>query len=252
MLLLLLVSIASCSKNRRDREHETRGMFRQNIRIRTLPTNAKIFINDREIGTSPLTYTIRHEERRMFNIKAVPLYPNQYTQNIFLMVPPIPKRMTIYMNHYPEDYDRSKDTPYSPPEKPLPEVIIETKIDTIYVETHTTDLIIPALPVIYFDTDLYNITYSEEQKLIPLVDLLKKEQSLLLDIYGFADIRATEEHNIKLSLNRANSVRDYLIRNGINPARLASFGHGKISKVTADGLTMDLSENRKVIFLLRK
>lgn len=252
ILITAMLVLGSCSRNRSDREHEESGMFSQKIRLRTLPTKAKIFINDREIGESPLTYTIRHEERRMLNIKAVPIYPNQYTQNIFLMVPPIPKTMTIYMNHYPEDYDRNKDKPFTPPEKPLPEVIVKTEIDTVIIERHTKEFEHYTLPVIFFDTASFAIKASEEPKLMPLIDILKKDQSLHLDVYGFADVRASDEYNITLTINRANSVKDFLVKNGISEKRISSFGHGKIAKVVSDGVDMDLSESRKVLFLLKK
>ncbi len=252
LLIALSLFTVSCAKNRGRTEHEERGMFSQKIRIRSLPTKAKIFINDKEIGETPFTYIIRHEEKRMLNIKAVPIYPNQYTQNIFLMVPPIPKTMTIYMNHFPEDYDRTKDVAFSPPEKPKPEIVIQTVVDTVYVEEHTKELITYTLPVIYFDTASYHLYPSEEEKLQELSDFLKQKQHFILDIYGFADHRASDKYNIQLTLNRTKSVRDYLVKNGIDPGRMFSYGHGKVSKVTADGIELDLQENRKVIFLLRE
>jgi hypothetical protein len=86
--------LGACAKNKRSIDLEERGMFSQKIKIRTLPTNATIYINEKEIGTSPLTYKLSHEDNRMINIKAIPIYPNQYTQNIFLMVPPIATRKT--------------------------------------------------------------------------------------------------------------------------------------------------------------
>ncbi len=252
LLAVILFATGSCAKNRKYSDYEERGMFSQKLYIRTLPTKAKIFINEKEIGTSPLTYYIRHEERRMYNIKAVPIYPNQYTQNIFLMVPPVPKTMTIYMNHYPEDYDREKDKPFTPPEKPKPEIIVKTEIDTVIIEKHTREFLHYALPVVYFATDSFSIDKNQEEKLQPLVELLKKEQDLFVDIYGFADPRASDKHNITLSLNRANSTKEYLVKNGINPNRIATFGHGKISKVDAGGVELDYAENRKVIFLIRR
>lgn len=249
-LLMIMLGAGACAKNSVNKQHEEGGMFSRKIRFRTLPTKAKIYIDDVEVGETPFTYKVKHEERRMINIKAVPLYPNQYTQNIFLMVPPVPKTMTIYMNHYPEDYDRSKDTLFTPPEKPLPEVIIQTKVDTLIIEKKTTDVISYVLPVIYFDTDSYVIKATEDQKLQDLIAFLKQNRQFSLDIYGFADHRASEKHNISLTLNRAGAVKDYMIRNGIDANRLFAYGHGKVSKVTTDGIELDLAESRKVLFLL--
>jgi len=254
ILLLLMVSLflGACAKNKRSIDLEERGMFSQKIKIRTLPTNATIYINEKEIGTSPLTYKLSHEDNRMINIKAIPIYPNQYTQNIFLMVPPIPKTMTIYMNHYPEDYDRNKENEFVPPQKPDPIVIVETQIDTVYVETQIKDTEVLALPAIYFDTDKFNINPSEVPKLQKLVQLLQERPGFNLDIFGFADSRASEKYNLTLTLNRAKAVKEYLVDSGISASRLYIYGHGKVPKISSDGLDMDLSESRKVLFSLKE
>ncbi|MDI3503986.1 MAG: hypothetical protein PWP64_922, partial [Candidatus Cloacimonadota bacterium] len=93
-LCLVLLLSSACANNKDKIIREESGMFTQTMKIRSLPTKAKIYINDREVGTTPLKYEFGYEDSRLVNIKAVPLYPNQYTQNIFLMLPPIPKTMT--------------------------------------------------------------------------------------------------------------------------------------------------------------
>lgn len=252
LLLAVIMLLGACAKNKRTIELEERGMFSQKVKIRTLPTKATIIVNEKEIGTSPLTYKISHEDSRMLNIKAVPIYPNQYTQNIFLMVPPIPKTMTIYMNHFPEDYERNKEKEFTPPQKPEPVVIVQTEIDTVYVEKLIKETDILSLPAIYFDTNKYNINAQEVPKLQELVKILQTNQSFDLDIYGFADSRASDQHNLTLTLNRAQAVRDFLLGAGINTSRLSVYGHGKVPKVTAEGVDMELSESRKVLFLLKE
>lgn len=252
-LLLLLAAtllLGACAKNKRTIVLEERGMFSQKIKIRTLPTKATIFINEQEIGISPLKYKIRHEDSRMLNIKAVPIYPNQYTQNIFVMVPPIPKTMTIYMNHFPEDYERNKDKDFMPPQKPEPELIVHTQIDTIYIEKHSKEIEVLSLPAIYFDTDKHEIKSSEMAKLQELVKILQNKADYRLDIYGFADHRASEQHNLTLTMNRAKAVKEYLLAAGISSTRLTVYGHGKISKISSESSVEDLSESRKVLFLL--
>lgn len=257
VLLAIMTAFLACSKNDSFRPstgliEEQSGMFGKKIKIRTQPTKARIFINEREIGESPLTYEVTHSEQRMLNIKAIPMYPNQYSQNIFLMVPPIPKAMTIYMNHIPENYDRTKDKPFTPPEKPEPIVITNVEVDTVYIDRTTKEPYLVTIPIIYFDTDKFDILRSEEDKLQTLITALKHYQDLSVEIYGFADRRNTEDYNRTLSLNRATAVKDYLVRNGIKESRMRTFGHGIARMVDKTGTEMDLQENRKVIFVLRK
>lgn len=251
-LCLVLLLSSACANNKDKIIREESGMFTQTMKIRSLPTKAKIYINDREVGTTPLKYEFGYEDSRLVNIKAVPLYPNQYTQNIFLMLPPIPKTMTIYMNHFPPDYERNKESEFKPPEKPKPEVIVQTEVDTVYIEKEVTKIQSLSLPAIYFETDQYNIQASEEEKLQDLIRILNEYPDFYLDIYGFADTRASVEYNLKLTFNRANAVKEYLIERGIDPARLSAYGHGKVSKISSEGLDLDLSQSRKVLFLLKK
>ncbi|MCB5259243.1 MAG: OmpA family protein [Candidatus Cloacimonetes bacterium] len=250
-MALIIIMLGACSKNKHAILNEEIGMFSQSIKISTLPTKATIYINEREIGTSPVNYKISHEDSRMINIKAIPIYPNQYTQNIFVMVPPIPKTMTIYMNHYPEDYDRSKESEFIPPKKPDPEIIIQTKIDTIYIEKEVKEILTYNLPAIFFDTDEYDIEATEFEKLEQVADLMQSNTGFFLDIYGFADHRASERYNLSLTLNRAKAVKDFLIAKGVAEHRMKAYGHGKVSKVSSEGIDMDLQQSRKVLFLLK-
>ncbi|MPN45829.1 Photosystem I P700 chlorophyll a apoprotein A2 [bioreactor metagenome] len=46
-------------------------------------------------------------------------------------------------------------------------------------------------------------------------------------VIGATDTRASEAYNQKLSERRANSVKNYLIQNGVNSNKLEAIGHGK-------------------------
>lgn len=253
MLLVILIAFTGCNANKRTGLIEDQsGMFGKKIRITTQPTKAKIFINERELGESPLTYEISHSESRMLNIKAVPLYPNQYTQNIFLMVPPLPQNMTIYMNHIPENYDRTVDKPFTPPAKPEPVVITQVERDTVYIENiQKTDTLIPT-PEIYFDTALFNIKPEFEDELQTFITALKHNQEFSVEIYGYADKRNSADYNRTLSLNRAKAVKEYLVNNGIKDTRLTIYGSGITKTTDEHGAEVDLQVNRKVIFILKK
>ena len=73
------------------------GTFVEEVTIRTLPTKAMIYINDRKVGKTPFRTEIQYSEESMLNIRAVPFHRNQWTQNLYLSVPPIPEMMTIYI-----------------------------------------------------------------------------------------------------------------------------------------------------------
>jgi OOP family OmpA-OmpF porin len=56
-----------------------------------------------------------------------------------------------------------------------------------------------------------------------------------IELGGHTDSTGTEEHNIRLSLERAGSVKQYLINKGINPLRIKAVGYGS-SVPIADNL----------------
>ena len=83
-------------------------------------------------------------------------------------------------------------------------------------------------------------------------DLLKKQKKLNLEVHGYTDSRGSADKNLKLSLARAQQIRDYLVAQGISPDRLTIFGHGETLAMTEDGLNEDHAAHRKVLFVLRE
>ena len=73
-----------------------------------------------------------------------------------------------------------------------------------------------------------------------------------VDITGYADRLGSEKYNLKLSEQRANAVRDYLVAKGIDGARLKAYGKGEANPVvTCDNknraeLIKCLEPNRRV------
>lgn len=63
-----------------------------------------------------------------------------------------------------------------------------------------------------------------------LRDILQEHPDVHLHIEGHADSRGSDEHNLKLSDDRARSVRDWLIDHGIDEDRLTSKGLGEDQK----------------------
>jgi outer membrane protein OmpA-like peptidoglycan-associated protein len=69
-----------------------------------------------------------------------------------------------------------------------------------------------------------------------LVKYLQRKSDEKVEIGGHTDNVGRPEANMKLSLERANSVRDYVISRGIDPERLTAKGYGS-TKPVADNKT---------------
>ena len=79
---------------------------------------------------------------------------------------------------------------------------------------------------IYFETDSFRILPQSESELQNVVTFLKNNTKLKIEIQGHTDSSGNAENNKLLSENRAKSVVDYLVKNGIATNRLTFRGYG--------------------------
>jgi outer membrane protein OmpA-like peptidoglycan-associated protein/tetratricopeptide (TPR) repeat protein len=91
------------------------------------------------------------------------------------------------------------------------------------------------IPIIYFDFDKFNIRYDAEIELQKVLAVLNKYPTMKIDIRSHTDCRATMTYNERLSENRAQSTRQYLIDKGIATDRLTAKGYGESQLVNDCG-----------------
>ncbi len=104
---------------------------------------------------------------------------------------------------------------------------------------------------IYFATGKSEILPKSYGILDAIVATLKAHTQILkLEIQGHTDDRASEAYNLKLSDDRANSVRQYLIDNGISPTRLTAKGYGESRPVDKRKTAEARAKNRRVEFII--
>jgi outer membrane protein OmpA-like peptidoglycan-associated protein len=84
-----------------------------------------------------------------------------------------------------------------------------------------------------------------------VVAILKEDAALKLSIEGHTDSVGGAQINQKLSEDRARSVRDYLVANGIDAARLSSVGYGMEVPVADNGTELGRAQNRRVELVSR-
>ncbi|WP_457560534.1 OmpA family protein [Caminibacter sp.] len=86
--------------------------------------------------------------------------------------------------------------------------------------------------VIYFDFDKYNIRKDQWPKVEKLANLIKENPSnYTVRIEGNCDEWGTEEYNYALGLKRANSVKNALIKLGVDPKKLTVISYGELNPV---------------------
>ena len=107
------------------------------------------------------------------------------------------------------------------------------------------DFAVNAGDLVYFSTDSVELSQEATQTLSNQARWLKQYAQYTILIEGHADERGTREYNIALGAKRAQAVRDYLVRNGINAARLRTVSYGKERPVAVCNDISCWSQNRR-------
>ncbi|MEW6469161.1 MAG: OmpA family protein [Bacteroidota bacterium] len=105
---------------------------------------------------------------------------------------------------------------------------------------------------ILFASDSYALSAASKTELNKLADLLQKNPAYRVELSGFTDSTASYEYNVKLSLNRAKSVADYLISKGLKPERISYKGFSKDKPVADNGNEEGRALNRRVEVVIKK
>jgi OmpA-OmpF porin, OOP family len=98
---------------------------------------------------------------------------------------------------------------------------------------------------VHFDTGKATITSSSFPSLNELVGALKAKPTMTIEIAGHTDNVGTPEANQKLSQDRANSVKQYLISKGIATNRLIAKGYGDTQPVADNDNEEGRKQNRR-------
>ena len=89
------------------------------------------------------------------------------------------------------------------------------------------DFAIKATDRVYFDYDKYNLDADDQRALASQVTWLKQFPSTRVEVQGHADERGTRDYNIALGERRAQSVKSFLISQGIADSRIQTISFGK-------------------------
>ena len=99
---------------------------------------------------------------------------------------------------------------------------------------------------ILFDIDSDHLKDESKPTLDALVAAARDQPTWNFSIEGNTDNTGSEAHNATLSLNRANSVKAYLVNAGVNASRLTTQGFGSSHPVASNDTALGRSQNRRV------
>jgi peptidoglycan-associated lipoprotein len=103
---------------------------------------------------------------------------------------------------------------------------------------------------IYFDYDKYSLRNTDETVLSKDAEFLKSHPDMKVIIGGYCDERGSNEYNLALGENRADSAQKMLIASGIASNRIRVVSYGKEKPSCSDETESCWQENRRAGFAL--
>jgi outer membrane protein OmpA-like peptidoglycan-associated protein len=102
------------------------------------------------------------------------------------------------------------------------------------------------MPDVLFDVDKSTLREPAKVPLAKVAGIIQSYPDLKLEIDGFTDSTGTPEHNEVLSEQRAASVRDFLITQGVPADNVSARGFGESDPIASNATASGRQENRRV------
>ena len=102
------------------------------------------------------------------------------------------------------------------------------------------------MPDVLFDFNKYTLKPEARERLAKISGIIEAYPSLKLQVEGHTDSIGSDEYNLQLSEKRADSVRAYLVSNGVTPDSVTAQGFGKADPVADNSTSQGRKLNRRV------
>ena len=108
------------------------------------------------------------------------------------------------------------------------------KAETRVVEQDLKESAKVTFPVIYFTFNSIDIQQNEETKLNAILKTLKENPNMKVTVTGWCDTKGSVAVNKRISRQRAEAVKTWLVKNGIEASRITAIGNGSDDTQDAD------------------
>jgi type IX secretion system PorP/SprF family membrane protein len=130
------------------------------------------------------------------------------------------------------------------------DTVVITKIDTIFIENPSATRKINKTALInkniLFEFDKAVVQKDAFGELESLVNIMMDRPEVKIELQGHTDAVGPESYNTYLSQNRVNSVRDFLIANGVESSRIKCLYHGELKPKATNVNAQGRQQNRRV------
>jgi len=127
---------------------------------------------------------------------------------------------------------------------------LSAQLNSILQTRDTARGLIVSMSDVLFDTGKYSLKPGAREKLAKVAGILLAYPGLNIEVGGYTDNVGGDAMNQTLSENRAGSVRDYLVQQGVATASVSSKGFGNTLPVASNDNSAGRQQNRRVELLV--
>lgn len=123
---------------------------------------------------------------------------------------------------------------------------LKAQLNSVLATSESARGLIVNMSDVLFDTGKYTLKPDTKVALAKVSGILAAYPSLKLQVEGYTDSVGSDEYNQKLSENRAGSVKDFLVSQGVSMNNISGAGYGKSNPVADNGTSAGRAQNRRV------
>jgi outer membrane protein OmpA-like peptidoglycan-associated protein len=123
---------------------------------------------------------------------------------------------------------------------------LKEQLNQVLQTRETARGLIVDMPDVLFAFNKYDLKPEAREKLAKVSGILLSYPDLKLQVEGYTDSIGSDEYNQKLSEERADSVRTYLVSQSVQDANVTAMGFGKTHPVADNSTNEGRAQNRRV------
>ncbi|HEY3704377.1 MAG TPA: OmpA family protein [Terracidiphilus sp.] len=123
---------------------------------------------------------------------------------------------------------------------------LKQQLNQVLQTQDTARGLIVSMPDVLFDFNKYTLKGEAREKLAKVSGILLAYPDLKVQVEGYTDSIGSDDYNLKLSDQRADSVRDYLVQQSVPDANVTAQGYGKTHPVADNATSSGRAQNRRV------